>query len=86
MSNRIGVARPFGGIRRIGYDGIERLVVPMVRLGQRIAAMDVELLVVDVVQKHVDAAEVVGGDIDFLSEETCAHILLAQYFGKLQQQ
>ena len=58
----------------------------MIRLGQRIAAMDVELLVVDVVQKHVDAAEVVGGDIDFLAEESGTHILLAQYFGKLQQQ
>ena len=36
---------------------------------------DVELLVIDIVQEHVDAAKVVGGEVDFLAKEALAHIV-----------
>ena len=55
-------------------------------IGQRIPMSDVELLKIDVVQKHVDAAQIVGGQIDFLTEKALPHIILAQHLGKFQQQ
>jgi len=55
----------------------------MERVGQRVAMFDIELVVIDVVQEHIDPAEVVGGDIDFLAKEALAHVLLAQYFSGL---
>ena len=58
----------------------------MVGRGQCVAAVDVKLVVVDVVQEHVDAAKVVSGDVDFLPKEAHTYVLLAQQLGKLQQQ
>jgi hypothetical protein len=53
---RVGVALPLDRVGRVGHDRLERLVVPVRRVGERVAVGDVELLVVDVVQEHVDAA------------------------------
>jgi hypothetical protein len=47
---------------------------------------DVELLEVDVVQEHVDAAQVVGRQVDLLTEEALPHVVLAEHLGELQQQ
>jgi hypothetical protein len=38
------------------------------------------------VQKHIDAAEVVGCQFDLLPIKTAPHILLAQNLGKFKQQ
>ena len=83
---RVGVPLPLDRIRRIRHDRLERLIVPVRRVGQRVAVGDVELLVVDVVQEHVDPAQVIGGQIDLLTEEPPPHILLAEHLGELQQQ
>ena len=58
----------------------------MRRVQQRVAVGDVELLVVDVVQEHVDPRQVVGGQVDLLAEEALAHVVLAEHLGELQQQ
>ena len=47
---RIVVARPLDGIRRIGDDQLKRLVVPVLRCGQRVFAGDVEFVKADVMQ------------------------------------
>ena len=44
------------------------------------------MVVVDVVQKHIDAAKIVGGQIDLLPIKTAPHILFAQNLGKFKQQ
>ena len=47
---------------------------------------DAEVGEVDVVQEHVDPAQVVGGQVDLLSEEPAAHVLLTEHLRELQQQ
>jgi RecA/RadA recombinase len=56
------------------------------RVDERVAVGDVELLVVDVVQEHVDAREVVGRQVDLLAVEALPHVVLAEHLGELQQQ
>ena len=51
-----------------------------------ILAGDIELIVVNVVQEHVDTAEVVGGKVNLLTIETLTHIVLAEYLCRLQEQ
>jgi len=58
----------------------------VLRLGKGIAVGDIKLLIVDIVQKHVDAAEVVGAQVDFLPKEAHADLFLAQDLGELQKQ
>ena len=58
----------------------------MIWLEQRVAVANIEIGIVDVVQEHVYAAQVVGGDVQLLSEEAFLHIVLAENLGKLQQQ
>lgn len=62
-------AYPVDGIGRIGDDGIKGFAVFEFGVGQRVAQFDVEFVVIDVVQKHIHAGEVVGGVVDFLPEE-----------------
>lgn len=52
---------------------------------QGITKGNVELLVVHVVQEHVDACEVVGGQVDLLAVEP-THVFLAENLRKLQKQ
>ena len=47
--------------------------------------LNVELLVVDVVQEHVDPSQVVRGQIDLLPKEALSHVVLAKHLGELQQ-
>ena len=82
---RIFIPDPFDRVRRIGDDALERFIVPMFRGKQRIAQCNIELFVVDIVQEHVDAAKIVGGNIDLLPIESLTHILLAEHFGEFQQ-
>ena len=58
----------------------------MLRFKQRIAQRNVEMVIVDIVQEHVDSAEVVGRLVDLLTEETLLHILFSNDFGHLHQQ
>jgi hypothetical protein len=57
-----------------------------VRLNQGVAQLDVELVVVDVVQEHVHPRQVVGGVVDFLSEEAVLDNVGDEVLFCLQQQ
>jgi hypothetical protein len=52
----------------------------MVRVNQRVAVCNVKLFKIDVVQKHVDTAKIVGGNIYLLSVETLPYIFLADFY------
>ena len=82
---RIFLSCPSNRIRRIGNDHLKRLERIMLRIGQRIAARNVEVIEIDVIQEHIDAAKIVRRDVDLLPVEAVSHILLAENFGKLQQ-
>lgn len=82
----IVVAFPSDGVGGIGHDGLERLVIPMQGIGQCVTVADIELVVVDVMQEHVDPAKIVGSDVDFLPKETLPHILLTQHLGGLEEE
>ena len=43
---------------------------------------DAELFKTGIAQKHVDATQVAGGQIDFLAEKALPHIALVQHLGK----
>ena len=58
----------------------------MLGRNQRIFVGDVELIKINIVQEHIDTAQVVGRQVDFLTEEALTHILLAQNLSRLQQQ
>ena len=58
----------------------------MQRFGECISVANIEFVIVDVMQEHIDAAKVVGGDVNFLPEKSVAHVFPAQNFGKFQQQ
>ena len=79
-------ALPADGVGRIGYDGLKRLVVPVLGTDQRIAVGDVKFVVVNVVQEHIDAAEVVGRDIDLLPVKALPDVAGAENFCSLQKQ
>ena len=58
----------------------------MLRIGQRVLTGNVEFVKFNVVQEHIDAAQVVRCDVDFLSKETIAHGIPSQHLFCLQQQ
>lgn len=55
---------------------------PVRRIDQRIPVSDAELFKTGIAQKHVDATQVAGGQIDFLAEKALPHIALVQHLGK----
>ena len=57
----------------------------MLRFEQCITQRDAEMIIVDVVQEHVDATEVVGRLVDLLTEETLLHVLFADDFCNLHE-
>ena len=57
----------------------------MLGVQQSILAGDVELVKTDVVQEHVDAAEVISRDVDLLPEEAVPDRIPAEDFLDLQQ-
>lgn len=82
----VAVPLPLDGVGGIGDDDLKRFLVPVLGVGEGVPVGDVELVIVDVVEEHVDPAEVVGGQVDLLAKETLAHHIPAQDLGSLQQQ
>ena len=78
QENRVIVARPRDRIRRIRHDYFKRLVIPMRGVDKRIAVRYIELIRLDVVQKHIDSAKVIRRDIYFLSEKALTDIVFAE--------
>ena len=82
--DRVGVSLPPDAVRGIGDDGVEWLVIPVLRVLERVAELDVELVKPHAMQEHVDAAEVVGRGVDLLTEER--RTVVAQHLLELEQQ
>ena len=57
----------------------------MLRFDEGIPEGNTELLIVHPVQEHVDARQVVGGEVDFLAVEA-ADIVGSENLGKLEKQ
>ncbi len=54
----------------------------MVWVGKGVPMSDIKMVVVDIVQEHVDTTEVVGGEVDLLPIKTEAHIFFTQNLGE----
>ena len=75
---RVIVAHPLDGIRRIGDNEFKGFVIPMSRVQKCVLAGNVKLIKADIVQEHIDTAQVVSSDIDFLTVETLANSILTE--------
>ena len=83
---RVIAANPFDRVRRVGDDGVERFVLSKMRFDQGVAKFDIELVIVDVVQKHIHPRQVVSGVVDLLAEEALFNNMGVGVFFGLQQQ
>ena len=83
---RVLASFPRDAVRGIRYDGIERLEVSVPWIQQRVAQLDVEIVVVDVMQEHVDTTKVVGSGVDFLTIILQRRVLPSDGLRELQQQ
>lgn len=81
----VAVSLPLDGVGRVGNDDLKGFFIPMLGVHKGVPVGDVELVVVDVMQEHIDPAEVIGGDIDLLPVEALTHLIPAQDLGGLQQ-
>ena len=84
--SNIIVALPLDRIRRVRNNHLKWFIVPMLWREKCILAGDIKLVVVNVVQEHIDTAEVVGGKVNLLTIETLTHIVLAEYLCRFEQQ
>ncbi len=80
------LAFPSDRIGRIGDYGIKRLIIPVFGVGQCVAMGNIKVIVVDVVQKHIDTAEVIDSEVDFLPEEPLPDIYFAENLEEFEQQ
>ena len=78
------IAFPFDGVGRIRDDQFEGFIIPVLRIDQGIFALDIKLIEIHIVQKHINTAQVIGGDVDLLPEEADLDGILAQYLQRLQ--
>ena len=58
----------------------------MLGRNQRILMRNIEFIKINIVQEHIDTAQVVGRQVDFLPEEALTDILFAQNLRRFQQQ
>ena len=58
----------------------------MQRIGQRIIAGDIKLVITYIVQEHIDTAQVIGGNVNLLPIVADTDALRPQNLGSLQQQ
>ena len=83
---RVVGAFPWNGVGRIAHHGIEGLKVAMLGRDERVAQLNIKIVVVDIVEEHVDAAEVVGRRVDFLAVVFQRRVFLADGLREFQQQ
>ncbi|MNL57086.1 hypothetical protein D3C87_1806210 [compost metagenome] len=55
-------------------------------LDKRVAQLNIKLVVVDIVQEHVHASQIVGGVVDLLAEETFFDNMCVEMLLGLQEQ
>lgn len=79
-------AHPLHGIGRVGDDGIEGTIAAKLWAQESVAKGDVKLVVVDGVEKHVHARQVVGGVVDFLPEKSFFDEMIVKLLLGLEQE
>ena len=79
-------AHPLHGIGRVGDNGIEGTIAAKLWAQEGVAKGDVKLVVVDGVEKHVHARQVVGGVIDFLPEKSFFDEMIVKLLLSLEQE
>ena len=83
---RVVITCPLDGIWGIGNNQLKGFIIPMLRGGQCIFTGNIKLIKTNIMQEHIDAAQVVGGNIYFLSIKTIADSIFAKNFFRLQEQ
>ena len=83
---RIAIPCPLDRVWWIRYDEFEGFIIPMLRTDQRIFTGDVEFIEADIMQEHIDAAEIVRRDIDFLPVEAIADRISPQHLFGFQKE
>ena len=58
----------------------------MLRTEQRIFTRNIKFIKTYIMQEHIDATQVVGRDVDFLTIEAVADCILAEHLFRFQQQ
>ena len=56
----------------------------MLRLSECIFVSDIEFIVINIVQKHIDTAEIVCGNVALLPEKALTHLVFSKNFGGFQ--
>lgn len=79
-------AHPLHPIGRVGDDGIEGTIAAKLWAEEGVTKGDVKLVVVDGVEKHVHARQVVGGVIDFLPEKSFFDEMIVKLLLSLEQE
>ena len=83
---RIAIPCPLDRVWWIRHDEFEGFIIPMLRTDQRIFTGDVEFVKADIMQEHIDAAEIVRCDIDFLPIEAITNGVFAQHLFGFQKE
>lgn len=83
---RIAVPCPLDRVWWIRHDEFEGFIIPMLRTDQRIFTGDVEFIEADIMQEHIDAAQIVRRDIDFLPVEAITNGVLPQHLFGFQKE
>ncbi len=55
-------------------------------LYKRISVSNIKLLVVYVMEEHIDTTEIVGCDVDFLTEKSLTYILFSENLCEFEEQ
>ena len=76
--DRVIIAFPFDRIGRVADNDLKGFLVPMLGRNQRILMRNIEFVKINIVQEHIDTAQVVGRQVDFLPEEALPDVLFAQ--------
>ncbi len=53
---------------------------------KRVFVGDIKLIVIDVVQEHIDTAKVVSRQVYFLTEKALPHVFFSENFSEFQKQ
>lgn len=58
----------------------------MLRADERVLIGNIELVESDIMEEHIDAAEVIGGQVDLLPEEALPYIFFAENPRRFEKQ
>src|SRR5699024_6416148 len=84
--NRTGVAIPYYRIRRVRITSLKWCNIPVFWIRQSIAEGNIVICIVDIVQKHINSRQVVGGQVDFLAKVAITDSTLTEHLLEFQEQ